>query len=145
MVCNLRTTNAANNQHYQAQPDKINLKINKKSKIRDYLKGIASYYGKADGFDGKPMANGKNFQANNPNIAAHPTLPLGTKLKVTDLRSHKSIFVEITDRMPKNMGRVIDLSYSGAKALGIHKHGIGPVKLTIITNREFKKKTLPLN
>lgn len=68
---------------------------------------VASYYGAA--FAGKTMANGKPF---NPNAmtAAHRSLPFGTRLRVTDATTGKSVVVTITDRGPFISGRTIDLS-----------------------------------
>lgn len=108
-------------------------------KHQNYMYGTATYYGGEDGFDGEKMANGEIFDSSNINIAAHPTLPLGTKLKVNDLSSNRIIYVEVTDRMPKQ-GRVIDLSSEAAKALGMHGYGTAKVQLTVIDNTEYKEK-----
>ena len=99
--------------------------------------GIASYYGKGDRFNGKQMANGERFNANLL-IAAHPTYPFGTKLKVTNNKNGKVVYVEIKDRMPKG-ARIIDLSWAAAKKLGMQKSGIAPVTLEKISDREFKE------
>lgn len=107
------------------------------TRLTMYMRGYASYYGGTDGFDGKPMANGDVFNSNNLHVAAHPTLPLGTKLKVTDLANNKVLYVEVTDRMPVHRGRVIDLSRGGAKYLGMHDKGIQQVELTKITDDEY--------
>ncbi len=104
-----------------------------------YMSGIASYYGGSDGFEGKPMANGHIFHSQNPNLSAHPTLPLGTKLKVTVPVTNRSIYVEVTDRMPKQH-RVIDLSKSAAKELGIKNRGTAYVELTVVSNTEYQLK-----
>ena len=123
-------------------------KKHKKSTKRhqNYMYGIATYYGGRDGFDGGKMANGEIFDSNNINVAAHPTLPLGTKLKVNDLSSGRTIYVEVTDRMPKR-GRVIDLSNAAAKLLGMHRRGTTKVQLIIVSNQEFEdnKNTLEVD
>jgi rare lipoprotein A len=106
--------------------------------------GIASYYGDPQKDDYDLMANGKEFDPNNPTIAAHHILPLGTKLKVLNLRNKKSICVIVTDRMPKN-NRIIDLSYAGAKKLHILTIGVTKVKLTILSNKEFYSKSCNSN
>ena len=107
------------------------------AKKHDYMNGIASYYGGGkDGFDGKQMANGDYFDSS-AFTAAHPTVALGTKLKVTNLSNHRSVYVEVTDRMPKTTGRVIDLSYGVARYLGSLKSGIIKVKLQKVTNSEY--------
>jgi len=70
--------------------------------------GEASFYGHGDGFAGQLMANG---QPMNPRamITAHPSLPLGTRLKV--VRNGRSVIVKVTDRGPWYGGRILDLSY----------------------------------
>jgi len=76
--------------------------------------GMASFYGYGDGFAGMTMANG---QPMNPSamITAHPSLPLGTRLKVTNPANGKSVRVVVADRGPWYGGRILDLS-SGAFA-----------------------------
>ena len=110
----------------------------KPHKVRDYMYGKATYYGGNDGFEGKRMANGDRFYSDNINIAAHPTLPLGSKLKVTNLATHRIIYVEVTDRMPRR-DKVIDLSKGGARALGMHYNGTSTVELTLVSDAEFEQ------
>ena len=127
--------------------NKAHKKHKKATKKRtNYMYGVATYYGGDDGFEGRRMADGRRFDSDNINFAAHPTLPLGTKLRVNDLTSHRVIYVEVTDRMPKK-GRVIDLSVEAAKALGMHGRGTTKVQLTIISNKEYqeKKDTIEMN
>lgn len=82
--------------------------------------GTANFYGDNDGFEGTIMANGKIFHSSDPHIAAQQTLPLGTKVKVTDLENNKSIDVWITDRIGKaTEGNIISLSVAASKALGL--------------------------
>jgi rare lipoprotein A (peptidoglycan hydrolase) len=88
--------------------------------------GEASYYGK--GFHGKETASGEIFNQNEL-TAAHPTLPLGTEAKVTNLKTGKSVEVEINDRGPYTKGRDIDLSKEAAKEIGLTKDGAAPVKV----------------
>ena len=109
-------------------------------KSMPYMAGIASYYGDPKINNYPLMANGKKFNPNNPIIAAHPTLKLGTKLKVLNIENHTQICVIVTDRMAKRK-RVIDLSYAGAKKLKMLKKGLTQVKLTIITNKEFYSRS----
>jgi rare lipoprotein A len=63
--------------------------------------------------------------------AAHPTLPLGTFVKVTNLRNGKVVVVRINDRGPVVEGRIIDLSYNSARALGFEQRGLQTVRLDI--------------
>jgi rare lipoprotein A len=89
----------------------------------------ASWYGKS--FQGKPTASGSVF---NPHhlTAAHRTIHLGSKVKVTDLRSGRSVIVRITDRGPFLHGRGIDLSYAAARQLGIISRGVARVRLEVL-------------
>lgn len=112
-----------------------------KKRIFNFMRGYASYYGGVDGFDGRLMANGDVFDSSNIHIAAHPTLPLGTKLKVIDLSNFRTLYVEVTDRMPKYTGRVIDITRKGAIYLGMHKKGVQRVKLVKISDDEFAQAT----
>ena len=91
----------------------------------------ASYYGHNDGFHGKKSANGEIFDKN-AMTAAHKTLPFGTVLKVTCPKTGKSVNVRINDRGPYIAGRDIDLSYGAAVKLGLIKHGVGKVRVTVV-------------
>lgn len=89
--------------------------------------GIASYY--AQFFNGRLTANGERH---NPNalVAAHKTLPFGTKVRVTNLNNGRQVIVRINDRGPFVRGRVIDLSRAAAKKINLLKAGIARVKIT---------------
>lgn len=100
--------------------------------------GIASFYGHHDGFNGNRMANGEKFDASNPHLAAHPSLPLGTKLKVTNLKNNKVLYVEVTDRMGHVKGRIIDLSYGASKYFNMRGSGLVKVNIKSVTDSEFK-------
>ena len=89
--------------------------------------GTASWYG--PGFNGKKAASGERFNQN-AMTAAHKTLPFGTRLKVTNQRTGKSVTVKINDRGPYHGGRIIDLSRAAASELGIVGTGTGKVCLT---------------
>jgi rare lipoprotein A len=91
--------------------------------------GIASYY--ADKFHGRQTANGERFNQN-ALTAAHKTLPLGTKVRVTRINTGKSVVVRINDRGPFIKGRVIDLSKRAAGKLGIIKRGLAKVRVEVI-------------
>jgi rare lipoprotein A len=86
--------------------------------------GEASWYG--PGFHGRQTANGERFNTNDM-TAAHKTLPFGTKVKVTNKKTGKSVVVRINDRGPYAKDRVIDLSKASAQAIGIS--GVGEVSL----------------
>ena len=64
--------------------------------------------------------------------AAHPTLPLGTIVKVTNLRNGRSVIVRVNDRGPVVDGRIIDLSYNAAKAIDMKSRGIQRVRLDLV-------------
>ena len=64
--------------------------------------------------------------------AAHPTLPFGTRLRVVNLDNDREVEVRINDRGPVATGRIIDLSYAAARALGAVGAGIVPVRLTVV-------------
>ena len=88
--------------------------------------GVASFY-----TEGTKTASGERFNTMEM-TAAHPTLPFGTKLRVTDVSSGKSVTVRINDRGPYIQGRVVDVSYSAADALGIVDKGVTNVKLDVL-------------
>jgi len=96
--------------------------------------GEASWYG--PGFQGQETANGETFDQKEM-TAAHPTLPMGTKAKVTNLENGKQVNVRINDRGPYAEERVIDLSRAAAKKLDMEADGTTQVK---IETKTAKKK-----
>jgi rare lipoprotein A len=94
------------------------------TKVTSY--GVASFYS-----EGTRTASGEQF---NPNelTAAHPNLPFGTKLRVTDVATGRSVVVRVNDRGPFVPGRVVDVSYSAAATLGIVGRGTAKVKLDVV-------------
>jgi rare lipoprotein A len=91
--------------------------------------GIASWYG--SDFHGRYTANGEIYDMNSIS-AAHPTLPLPSYVRVTNLKNHKSIVVRVNDRGPYAHDRIIDLSQRTAHLLGFHGHGIARVKVDYV-------------
>ncbi|GGG11055.1 hypothetical protein GCM10011323_14450 [Pontibacter amylolyticus] len=91
--------------------------------------GKASYY--SNKLHGRKMANGETYNRRKL-TAAHRTLPFGTKVKVTNLQTKKSVKVSITDRGPFVKGRVIDLSEAAAKRLDYISAGIVPVEVKVV-------------
>ncbi|MEO1942298.1 MAG: septal ring lytic transglycosylase RlpA family protein [Campylobacterales bacterium] len=91
--------------------------------------GIASWYG--PDFHSRMTASGEKYNMFSY-TAAHKTLPLGTIIRVTNLKNRKSIVVKINDRGPFVANRIIDLSYSAAKVLGLDRAGTGKVELQVI-------------
>jgi rare lipoprotein A len=98
-------------------------------KLGPYQVGTASWYGEQ--FDGKETASGEPFDMYDL-TAAHPTLPLGTRVKVTNLRNSKSVVVLVNDRGPVVEGRIIDLSYAAAQVLDFQDKGLQRVRLDIV-------------
>lgn len=103
--------------------------------------GLASFY--ADKFHGRVTASGDIFDQKKM-TAAHRTLPFGSKVKVTNIKTKKSIVVVINDRGPFVKDRVIDLSKEGAKKLDFIADGVTQVKVEVISlgkNGTSNKKT----
>jgi rare lipoprotein A len=98
-----------------------------------YQLGVASWYGKF--FQGRTTASGEPFDENQL-TCAHRTLPLGSVLRVTNLRNNKSVIVTVNDRGPVPESRVIDLSRAAAAALDFSGQGLAPVKVELIGPRD---------
>jgi rare lipoprotein A len=88
--------------------------------------GLASFY-----TEGAKTANGETFNTHEL-TAAHPSLPFGTKLRVTNVSTGQSVTVRVNDRGPYVPGRVVDVSYSAAEQLGMVKGGVAKVKLDVV-------------
>ena len=91
--------------------------------------GKASWYG--PGFHGKLTASGEVYDES-AMTAAHKSLPLGSKARVTNLKNGNSVEVTINDRGPFVPGRIIDLSRAAARALGIVDAGVATVRVELI-------------
>lgn len=103
--------------------------VKKPSAPKAYQIGTASWYG-AD-FDGKATASGEPYNMYDL-TAAHPSLPLGTWVRVTNLRNGRVVTVRINDRGPIVPGRIIDVSYSAAQLLKFKEQGVQRVRLDIL-------------
>ena len=110
-------------------PSKVQLTPSPASEGRVSQTGIASWYG--PGFHGKATASGAIYDQNDL-TAAHQTLPLGTRVMVTNLETGSSAEVTINDRGPFAKGRIIDLSYGAGKALGMIGPGTIPVRVEVL-------------
>lgn len=93
------------------------------------LTGKASYY--ASKFNGRKTSNGEIFY-NDSLTAAHKSLPFGTRVRVTSIKTAKTVIVRINDRLPKTSKRLIDLSQFAAKELGMIRKGIDMVTVEIL-------------
>lgn len=91
--------------------------------------GVATYY--ADLFQGKRTASGELYDKNKL-TAAHRTLPIGTKIKITRVDNHKSVVVRVNDRGPHSRNKMLDVSKAAAEKIGLTKVGKATVKLEII-------------
>jgi rare lipoprotein A len=94
------------------------------TKVTSY--GVASYYA-----EGTQTASGETFDPH-ALTAAHANLPFGTRLRVTDVATGRSVIVRVNDRGPFVPGRVVDVSYSAAATLGIIGRGTAKVKLDVV-------------
>ena len=97
--------------------------------IAQLISGRASWYGPK--FHGRRTANGEIFDSN-ALTAAHPSLPFGTKVRVTNLRNGHSVIVRINDRGPFVKGRIIDVSAAAARVLNMVNSGTARVQLDIL-------------
>jgi rare lipoprotein A len=103
-------------------------KPHKNGRFKPYQVGTASWYGEY--FQGKTTASGEPYNMSDF-TAAHPSLPLGTFVKVTNLRNGRVAVVRINDRGPVVDGRIIDVSYHTARALGFKERGLQKVRLDL--------------
>ncbi len=87
-------------------------------------KGMASYY--SNRVHGRRMSNGERYHRDSL-TCAHATFPLGTMLKVTNIKNGKHVVVEVTDRCARRSRRIIDLSLAAAKELDILRTGVSMV------------------
>ncbi|SDH39600.1 rare lipoprotein A [Bradyrhizobium lablabi] len=88
--------------------------------------GLASFYS-----EGTETASGEKFDAREL-TAAHPSLPFGTMLRVTDIKSGRSVTVRVNDRGPYVPGRIVDVSHSAAAELGMIGKGVANVRLDVV-------------
>lgn len=91
--------------------------------------GVASWYGKE--FHGKPTASGEPFDMYDL-TAAHRTLPLGSRCKVTNLENGREAVLKINDRGPFVRGRILDCSYGAAQRLGFAGKGLAKVRIEVL-------------
>jgi rare lipoprotein A len=98
-------------------------------KAKPYQIGTASWYGES--FDGKPTASGEPYDMYDM-TAAHLTLPMGSYVRVTNLKNGMAVVVRVNDRGPIVPGRIIDLSYGAAQALQFKQRGLQRVRLDLM-------------
>ena len=117
---------AAPQQTATVTPRKQRTRVAARSQSTTASDGTASFYR-----HGSRTASGENF---NPNelTAAHRTLPFGTKVRVTNVSTGKSVTVRVNDRGPFVRGRVIDVSHAAAQSIGMTGQGVAKVKLDVV-------------
>ena len=96
-------------------------------------RGLASWYGHGDGYDGRLTASGTRFDKNKL-TAAHYDLPFGTRIRVRNLKNNRHVDLTITDRFPietLRKGRILDVSYGAARKLRMVEEGVVPIELTL--------------
>lgn len=122
-----KVTNSSKTQRSN-QPSKSATAKKRKTAVKPYQVGMASWYGKQ--FHGRTTASGEDFDMFEL-TAAHKKLPLGSYVKVTNLRNGKWIIVRVNDRGPYVGSRIMDLSYSAARMLNF-RDGVEPVRIDLI-------------
>ncbi len=115
---------ASGNHSFQQRPEN--------SDTRSFT-GVASWYGKP--FHGRKTASGEVYDMYGLS-AAHRSLPLGTRLQITNLDNQRQVVVRVNDRGPFVKGRILDLSYGAAKKLGYVSQGTARVRAVILSNGE---------
>jgi peptidoglycan lytic transglycosylase len=106
-----------------------------------YQVGTASWYGEY--FEGRATASGEPYNMHDL-TAAHPTLPLGSWVRVTNLHNGRVVYVRINDRGPIVPGRIIDLSYGAAQVLNFQNKGLQRVRLDLASPREAAPEQLAM-
>ncbi|RPH65836.1 MAG: septal ring lytic transglycosylase RlpA family protein [Burkholderiales bacterium] len=96
---------------------------------RHPLRGTVSWYGRR--FEGRTTASGEPFDPDALTMA-HPTLPFGAAVRVTNLRNRRSVVVRVNDRGPHVPGRIADLSLAAARALGMLRAGLAEARLELL-------------
>lgn len=118
-----------------AQERSITSKTKSKKTIRVFY-GLGSYY--ANKFNGRRTANGEIFDQKKMTCACN-VLPLGTWIKVTNLRNDKWVIVKINDRIHPRMKRIVDLSKTAAHKLGYVSRGVARVKIELVDKKRIPK------
>jgi rare lipoprotein A len=136
LIVGLRAAQGPNNSEASSattSPAQIKPEVSKQTgKAQPYQVGTASWYG--EDFVGKPTASGEDYDMYDM-TAAHPTLPLGSYVRVTNLRNGRAVVVKVNDRGPIVPGRIIDLSYGAAQVLQFEDRGLQKVRLDLVKPR----------
>ena len=131
------SSDKTNNETAQLKPRPQRQGRSRESLHKKVIRGQASWYG--PGFHGKKTASGEPFDQGKL-TAAHKTIPLGTKAKVTNLQNGNTVEVEINDRGPYVGQRVIDVSRAAANALGFVESGLTLVRIELLTEERGREE-----
>jgi rare lipoprotein A len=120
------------------QPYEINGRTYYPREDFDYDRtGMASWYG--SDYHGRRTSNGETYDMDSM-TAAHPTLPMPTIVRVTNLENGRSVVVRINDRGPFVEDRIIDMSRAGARELGFASQGVARVRVTVLREASLQLK-----
>jgi len=122
-------SSSADQPEHQKLPLQVAPEVQAQPRVLAVKTGQASWYG--PGFYGRHTANGERLSTGTM-TAAHPYLPFGTRVRVTNLWNGRSSVVRINDRGPFHGGRVIDLAHGAANALGLVSSGVAKVRLEVL-------------
>ena len=141
LIVGLRAAQGPNNSEASSAPTSpvpIKPEFRKQAgKNQPYQIGTASWYG--EDFVGKPTASGEDYDMYDM-TAAHPTLPLGSYVRVTNLRNGRAVVVKVNDRGPIVPNRIIDLSFGAAQALQFEQRGLQRVRLDLVKPRTQRRQ-----
>jgi len=132
LIVGLRAAQGPNSSEASSAPTspiQVPPEVRKQVNNHPYQVGTASWYGEF--FEGKPTASGEDYDMYDM-TAAHPTLPLGSYVRVTNLRNGRAVVVKVNDRGPVVPGRIIDLSYAAARVLHFEDRGLQRVRLDLV-------------
>jgi rare lipoprotein A len=140
------TTNSGSKDTQSAKPRNAQMRSNSGSQAKPthhqpYQLGTASWYGES--FEGRATASGEPYKMHEL-TAAHPTLPLGSWVRVTNLHNGRVVCVRINDRGPIVPGRIIDLSYGAAQLLRFQDKGLQRVRLDLVSPRDAQPQQLAM-
>jgi rare lipoprotein A len=123
------TSSGSEKAQVDAPPQQMETLHKKLNRAKPYQIGTASWYGES--FQGKPTASGEPYNMYDL-TAAHLELPLGTMVRITNLRNGHTVMVRINDRGPVVPDRIVDVSYSAAKVLGFKSRGVQRVRIDVV-------------
>ena len=127
-----------NSESVNARSKAATVSPGKTARTKPYQIGTASWYGSY--FQGRATASGEPYDMYDL-TAAHPSLPLGSWVRVTNLRNGRAVVVRINDRGPIVPGRIIDLSYNTARVLHFGSKGLQRVRLDVVNSQPMNTQT----